>query len=264
MPQKLYDLNVFEYQHPADKMAMDVVKKTPGFNKLGEMLTEIDNEYNDRIFWLGSYIRLTNINAPRIIKLFDEVCDILGFDKKCEIYSCRDYSFRLDVGGIKNPIIRIPDVILEKFTDDQFRFVFGQVVTILKGNMLPMFSLARNLKFIPMVSDALKPPIGQWRRKAQLTIDRGGLLACQNFDLSMQYLMLTAGLPYKMLNQVNPYDYIDEISRTYKSKNSVAEFVGKITQTVLNDRNAWSNERMVELFNWHESGQFQTIVVRHT
>lgn len=264
MPQKLYDINVFEYQHPADKAALDAVKKAPGFNKLGEILAEIESEYNDRILWLGSYIRLTNNNAPHIIELFSEVCDTLGFDRKCELYSYKAYSYRLDVGGIQSLLIRIPDIMLQRFTDDQFRFVFGQVVTILKGNMLPMFSLTKNIRNIPLISEAMKPMIGQWRRKAQLTIDRGGLLACQDFDLSMKYLILSAGLPYRMLNEVNYYDYVDEISKTYSSKNDLAKTVGKLTQTVLSDRGAWSNERIVELFNWHESGQYQTIIARHT
>lgn len=264
MPQKLYELNVFEYQHTSDKTALGIVKNTPGFNKLGEMLSELDSEYNDRISWLGSYIRLSNTNAPRIMGLFDEVCETLGFEKSCEVYSFKAFSFLLDVGGIHSPLIRIPDIMLKQFSDDEFRFVFGQAITVLKGNMLPMYSLARNVRNLPFVSDVLKPPLGQWHRKAQLTLDRGGLLASQNFDVSMKYLMLSAGLPRTMLHQIDPYDYIDELSKTYSQKNDLAKMVGKLTQTVLNDRVAWANERIVELFNWYESGQYQAIVARHT
>lgn len=268
MPEKLHGIQVFEYQHPADKAATDVVKKVPGFNKIGTVLEEFERNYQDDLKFWSTYVKLDKDNALRIVNLFKETCDILDYSCDCTLFSYHSYEYRISVGGIKAPIIKIPDLVLERFSDEQMRFLFGQMITMMKSNSLPMFALAKGVSnctgIVPIIGDAIKMPIGQWYRKAQPTIDRGGLLACQNFDVAMRYLMLLAGIPYKECENINVYDYVEEISRNYDSKKSLAGTVGNLSLTVFSNRRAWANERIVELFNWYESGKYEQIIARHT
>ena len=158
--------------------------------------------------------------------------------------------------------------MLENFNEGMMRFVFGEIVTIMKANILPMFCMAGGVAkctgVIPILGDGIKVPLGDWNRKVQMTTDRGGLLACQDFEAAMHYLMVLAGVPLKMVKEINIYDYVEMLTEQGNGAQGFAEKLGNLNKTVFNIRTAWSNERIVELFRWYESGGYDAIMARHT
>lgn len=268
MPNILYGIETAEYKHPADILAQNAIEKAVPISKLGETLEEYEHKYQDEIVFKGSYVKLTEHNAPRIIHILNEAMEIMDCYADITVFSYRHYSYRMSVGGIKKPFIIIPDIIIRKFDNIQLLFLFGQMLTMINGRMLKLYAISKNIDkytaLFPAVGMALNVPIGQWRRKAQLTIDRGGLLCCQDFECAMKYLTILSGAGTEMVNNMDISARVDQIINSQAEDKSTAVAIGKLSQTVINGREAWANERFIELYNWHESGEYGKLISKHT
>lgn len=268
MPKTLYGLDPAEYKHPADIAAHKAIEKAVPLNKLGEILEEYEHRYLDEIVFKGSLIRLTEHNAPRIIDVLHKAMEIMDCEIDVEVFSCRDYSFRMEAGGLKTPYIKITDAIIRQFDEPELLFLFGQMLTMINGRMLKLHAMAKNLDrvtmFFPAATVALAPPVGQWRRKAQLTHDRGGLLCCQDYECAMRYLTLLSGVGIHDLKSIDILSRVDQLVEAKKEEDDFVVKVGMIKQTALSSRNAWANERFIEMYNWYESGEYSKIIDRHT
>ena len=268
MPDILYGLEPAEYKHPADILAQNMVEKAVPLSKLGETLEEYEHKYQDEIVFTGSYVKLTGHNAPRIMAVLYEAMEIMDCYAEITMFSYRHHSYRMSVGGIKKPFIIIPDTIIRQFDHTQLLFLFGQMLTMINGRMLKLFAISKNIDkysaLFPAVGTVLRIPIGQWRRKAQLTIDRGGLLCCQDFDCAMKYLTILSGVGCEAVKHLDMTARVDQLIAAQVEDNSTAVAIGKINQTALIGREAWANERFIELYNWHESGEYGKLISKHT
>ena len=268
MPVALKGLEVSEYRHSEDEKAFKAVENVLPAGKLGEWMEKFESKYNDRIEYLGSCVRLTPDNAPRIFKLMDTAKTVLDYDGDIDLFCTRSYKPRIEVAGIDVPMVLISDIIIKKFSDEMILFLFGQGITMLKGGMLKMFKLSDSLvnftNAIPIAGKALLYPLGQWRRKSQMTIDRGGLLACQDYEADMKYIGLLSGITFRYINDIDINDRAEQITLETERKKSLPENVGHVNNTLLSGRRSWANERFVELFNWYNSGEYGRVIAAHT
>lgn len=268
MPVTLKGLEVSEYRHGEDEKAYKAVEKVLPARKLGELLENVESKYNKRIEYLGSCVRLTPNNAPRIFKLMETAKTTLDYDGDIDLFCTRAYTQRIFVTGVDTPMVMFYDFIIKKFPDEMILFLFGQAITMVGGGMLKMFKLSDSLvdftDNLPVAGKALVYPVGQWRRKAQMTIDRGGLLACQDYDAAMKYLGLLSGIPFRYINEIDINDRAEQLTRETERRKSLAENIGHVNNTMLSGRRSWANERFVELFNWYNSGEYGRIIAAHT
>ena len=267
MPEILKGLEVSEYRHKDDEKALRAVEKVLVAKKLGEWLEEIERKYSDRIEFLGTNVKLTEKSAPRIIRLLEEAKQVLDYSGDIEVFSWRSYAMRVEVVGVEKAMIKLSDNIIRNFSDEMILFLFGQAITMVKGGMLKLFQLSNVLSnasgLIPVAGRALMHPVGQFRRKAQLTIDRGGLLACQDYETVMKHFCLLSGVPFRMLDEVDIQARMEQISNSLTNEKSFGESVGKLNSTLFNERRAWNNERFIETFNWYNSGEYGRIIQAH-
>ncbi len=268
MPEILYGLEAAEYRHPAERAAQEAVEKAVLVNKLGQALEDFENSCQDQIRFLGNDVRLTEHNAPRITGLLEQAKEVLDHQGEIALFTGRSYSFRIEVAGGRNPTIRVSDAIVRRFPDAYILFLFGQAVTVIKARLLKVLKLANGYgaltDMVPLAGRVLKLPLGVYMRKVQLTADRGGLLACQDYNVAMRYLTLLSGVPMKDLESVDLDARMEQIRFSDTEEKDLAEAWGHVGETLFNDRRAWTNERFVEMFNWHASGEYGRIIQAHT
>lgn len=268
MPEILYGLETAEYRHPAEKAAQEAVEKVVLVNKLGQALENFENIYQDQIKFLGSNVRLTVRNAPQIVELLEQAKEILDYQGEIDLFAGRSYSFRIEVGGDRHPTIWVSDAIIRQLPDTYILFLFGQAVTMLKARLLKVLKLANGFgsltEMVPLAGKVLKLPLGLYMRKMQLTVDRGGLLACQDYDTAMRYLTLLAGIPLKDVASIDLDARMEQLQYSDTEEKDLVEAWGHVGGTIFNDRRAWCNERFVEMFNWHASGEYGKIIQAHT
>ena len=65
------------FEHPADRQALEALRKIPGLDKLIRKMLELGVEKMMRVQLLGGAVHITPKQCPRVYKLFKEACDIL-------------------------------------------------------------------------------------------------------------------------------------------------------------------------------------------
>lgn len=261
MPNELYGLSVNDFAHPEDLMAINSLMKVQAIDKLMSSIEEKSNRIYIRMITLGNCVRITEQNDPKVFRIVKNTCDILDYPQIPEIYTYRNYGIDVEPSGVDKPVIIIPDFVLNNFDDSLLYFTIGRAVTRLKSGYLKFFVAAKTILWatdsIPFVSDAMKVALSNWLRKSELTADRGGLLACQNFQTAARFLMCKAGMPIKETKTIRVHDYIEDC----KFDGSLAK-IGKTVQT-LSNATGWPNDRLSELFLWNMQGKYGDILDKY-
>lgn len=261
MPDKLTNLRMEDFAHPDDLAAIKTLTKVKAFDKAMSYIEDKSNQLFIRMNTLGNCVRITEEQDPRVFRILREVCQILDYDKVPELYCTRSYNLDIEPSGVDQPVLVVPDFVLNSYDDSLLYFNFGRAVTRLKSGYLKFYIAANMLismtNSIEFVSDGVKMTLANWMRKSELTADRGGLLACQNIRTAMSFLLNKAGMPIQEAKQVNIIDYI-AVCRT--DLNLVK--MGKGLQTLTNCT-GWANDRIAELFLWHAQGHYDDLLEKY-
>ena len=267
MRNKLYQLSSYDFIHPSDKTAMSAVEKLPGFEKLTSFVHEnmIEQYYN--ILLKGGSIRLTEKNSPKVLGIFREVAEILEISKFPDIYLFRSFRYENRIMGYANPIVLLATSCLEFLPEDRIYFIAGRCMGGIKAGHNKLEFLAEiiskvKIPLIETVAKTLMLPLLNWRRKADLSRDRAGLLTCQNYDEAMRMLMLYAGVDAGSENRILIEDFLQQAVDFRNSSGAVSK-TGKYLTTLFQDY-SWVIERAAELFNWYETGEYEKIMIHHT
>lgn len=265
MCTKLHNLKAEDFIHPLDKDAMAIVNAVPGFDQLTDFIIKNSVEVYYNILLKGSSIRLNAKNSPRVYKLFQQTAEILGVTNLPDIYLVRGYTFLNRIIGYHEPIILLHTNCVEHLNDTQLRFILGRCLSgiILSHNKFEFLCDiidSVGAATLPTVASALSFPLSQWHRKSELSRDRGGLLAAQDFDAVMRTMMLMSGMPYGEENNVDIYDYLDQAMSFRKT--GKLEKLGRITMTTLS-QDSWMIDRATELYLWHDMGDYDKLLMEH-
>lgn len=258
MPEVLFGLDISDYAHPDDMAAINALRNVGGIDHLLTKIGDKANQMLIRSIALGYYVRLTEENSPQIFKIIRDVCKILNYDKIPEIYSKRAFSIDIEVSGAEKPTMIIPDCLINNYEEKFLYFAIGRAVSKLKSDYLKFYTIARTtiqiVEFAYSLPDAINILFARWMQKAELTADRGGLLACQDCKAAIRFLMNYAGMPVEFTENISIPEYIS----TYKSDDKIVN-VCRNLQTLTNCT-GFNNDRIVELFNWYANGDYGDIL----
>lgn len=255
---ELTGIKVEEFAHPQEKAALKALKKIKHLERLLNWIANVNTQIALKTEILGNYFGITPKDMPWLYDMVGDVCRVLDYDCLPRIYMHRSEEFRVKVMAGQEPLLLFPDFIIREFDEGMLRFETGRAVTALKARtrQLKMAAMAVNMASgaMPFAGEAVVPALAGWSRKAALTEDRGGLLACQDMNGAMKALMSMAGLPVKDLDGVSPTKYI-----------KIYELSGKISGAsqylnTLVRMEPWLNDRIVELYGWERSGEYDDIL----
>jgi hypothetical protein len=101
----------------------------------------------------------------------------------------------------------------------------------------------------------------QWMRASEYTCDRGGFLACQNFEAACRALMKLAGYSKTYANEINLDEFFSQ-AQSFDDLNETA--LGKIQQVLLSfgQTHPWAVLRVRELMKFKNSGDYDRILRR--
>jgi len=263
--KRLYELNSYDFVHPADKRTAIAVEKIPGFETLVSFIQEhaIEQYYN--ILLKGGSIKLTEKNSPKVLGIFREVAEILGVSKFPDIYLHRSFRYDNRIIGYAHPVVLLATSCLEDISEDRIYFIAGRCLGGIKAghNKLEFLSdIIGQIDNIIPGADAVQLPLLQWRRKSDLSRDRAGLLACQNYGEAMRMLMLYAGANVGAENTIQIEDFVQQAVE-FRNKSSNINQAGKYIMTLF-QYSSWVIERAAELFNWYETGEYEKLMIHHT
>lgn len=149
---------------------------------------------------LTGALRLTRSMAPEIAETLTHCRDVLGYQRKVEVYVRADAAFQASAMRCDGSpdIITLSSRVLEVFAPDELRFVIGHELghLVFDHFRLPMPALAKIEDMAgPMVSRRNGLRLYLWARAAEHSADRAGLVCAGDPEAAARgFFKLASGL----------------------------------------------------------------------
>jgi Zn-dependent protease with chaperone function len=275
MPRKILNtLESADYEHPEDKKALDILKKTPGLDFLVKKFYEYGLERVYKINYTGSHIKVTKDNFPELLDLFTEACNILNISSLPDFYIEFNPMINGFTTGVDNPIVVLTTGCVDSLADEELMYIIGHELGHIKAGHVLYHTMAQVFPIIGeaignltlgignIVSSGTQIALLNWSRKSELTADRAGLLACQDYTGVIGSLMKLAGVPQRYYGKVTLNSFIKQ-AREFK--NLDFDKLDKIAKTlsVMEMSHPWTVMRASEIMDWVEKGEYQHILNKY-
>jgi Zn-dependent protease with chaperone function len=262
--KKLSGISPTSWEHPADRAALGVLRRTVGLDELVKMLVGGTTERAIRLLHVSGSVKVTDNQFPRVKRILSRVIDILDWPAEPAVFVTNNPFFNAGVYGVREPFIVLNSALLRAVDDDELYCVIAhEVGHIMSGHVLYKTLLWMLLKFslsaLPIAGALAKPlvmALTEWDRKSELTADRAALLALQSEQENYNVLMKTAG--GEDLSQMNLNDFFLQ-AWEYDNQKSLLDGISKLLNTV-GESHPFPVIRLQELRSWAASGQYKAIL----
>ncbi|MBK1989225.1 M48 family metallopeptidase [Sphaerospermopsis aphanizomenoides BCCUSP55] len=268
----LTGLNSKTYEHPFDRQALASLQKMPGISPILKKINEYGIDRLLRLQSLGSDIRVTNRNFPKLYQALGETCEIIDLSPVPELYLFRGTGYiQTYVVGVEKPIIGVNLEAMEWLNEEELLYIFGYEVARIKSQHMIYHQMAfvmptlknllssTTLGIGGLVASGVELGLYNWVTMSKLTADRAGLLACQDINIATTALMKLGGLPDEYLTNNVIEDFVMQ-SREFASNNfNSLDQVTKIL-SYTESRLSWIVMRTGELLKWVDSGEYDNLM----
>lgn len=262
----LTEISSRAWEHPADRGALVALRKLHGFDTFVRKLSGFLNERMVKMLLLGSCVRVSERQFPRIHRLYAEAGTALDAHTLPELYIQASPRLNAMTIGVDTPKIVIDSALVDLMDDDELRFVLGhELGHALSGHALYRTLLAYLIRFgtsfagIPIGYwgiRAISAALSEWARKAELSSDRAGLLATQDVAAAIRVQMKVAsGGHLEDLDQTEFLAQAREYEETEDLRDSVMKFM-----LIENATHPMNVVRAGELRRWVDSGKYAEIL----
>lgn len=263
--RRLEKISAHAFEHPLDRTALSTLQKVPGLAWFIKRVLGAVDERWFRLLFLSSAVRVTPHQFPRVFELYEEGCRVLDIEKRPELFVAHHYQVNAAAIGYDEPFIVVNSPMLEMMDDNEVQCVLGhELGHIMCGHalyttmLLVLLDAWRFLIGLPggIALIGILLALLEWRRKAELSADRAGLLVAQNPEVSYRVNMKLAG--GGKADEMS----LDEFQRQaddYRSGGDLADGVLKIA-LLLKASHPFPVLRVSELRRWVESGEYEKIL----
>jgi Zn-dependent protease with chaperone function len=254
------------WEHPADRGALTALRELKGFDEVLRAISGMWNERAWRLQFLGGAIKVDHRQYPRVHRVYAEAAAALDVKDLPELFVQNDRSLNAMAVGMSRPFIVVNSGMLETADDDELRCLLGhELGHVLSGHAVyrTMIIILTNLMlrmawFVvgTMVLQGIIAALYEWWRKAELSADRAGLLACQDPAASLRLSMKLAG--GGDLSEVDTTAFLEQ-AREYERQGDLRDSVLKLLLTMFRSHPV-PVARAAELQRWIDSGRYQQIL----
>lgn len=265
-PQRriLTQISPIAWEHPADRAALNALRKVPGFDLALRKVFGLFGERAIRLAFKANAVRVSESQYPRVHQRLLRVCEVLDVEKPPELYVSQTPLVNAGAVGMSEPFIVLNSSMLEVLGPDEVEAVIGhEVGHILSGHVLYRTLLILLLNLVvfryPLAGLAVRPilmALLEWYRKSEISSDRAGLLAVQDPQVSMRALMHLAGGTRG--TTLNLEEFVAQ-SEEYRAGGDLLDSVYKVLN-VLGATHPFAVVRVAELRDWIESGAYDRIL----
>jgi Zn-dependent protease with chaperone function len=254
------------WEHPADRGALTALRELKGFDEVLKAIAGMWNERAWRLQFLGGAIRVDHRQYPRVHRVYAEAASTLDIKDLPELFVQNDRSINAMAVGMSRPFIVVNTGMLETADDDELRCLLGhELGHVLSGHAVyrTMIIVLTNLMLRmawfaigTVVLQGIIAALYEWWRKAELSADRAGLLACQDPAASLRLSMKLAG--GGDLSEVDTTAFLEQ-AREYERSGDLRDSVLKLMLTMFRSHPV-PVARAAELQRWIDSGRYQRIL----
>jgi Zn-dependent protease with chaperone function len=254
------------FEHPADRVALETVKRIPILDKVFRKFLELGLERLMRVQLIGQAIHVTPKQCTRIYKLFKEAADILDMHEP-DLFLISNPAVNAFTFGVERPFVVIHSALVDLLEEDELMAVLAHELGHVKAGHALYRSIAYFLAHVAsrflglggIASMGLTVALFDWSRKSELTADRAELLVMQDVDVCLRLHMKLAGGSRSIYAQTDHQEFLRQADAyedlDYSTLNKIYKFVQEIWLT-----HPIPVFRAKELKAWSESKQYKEIV----
>ncbi len=255
------------FEHPADKAALEAVRKVPVLDKVFARLMELGFERFFRIQLLGQSVHVTPKQCGKVYKLYKEAAEILDMHEPDLFIASHPVPNAVTI-GVERPMIVLYSGLVEMLSEEELMAVMGHELGHVKaGHVLYKtiaYFLVHMAKQVLGVSGGvagalLQAALLDWSRKSELTADRAELLVAQDIDVCIRLHMKLAAGCGKIYEQMDTKEFLRQADSYEDLDHSTLNKFYKIMQETTMTH-PLSVFRAKEVKAWSESNQFKEIM----
>jgi Zn-dependent protease with chaperone function len=254
------------FEHPADRTALTALRAIPGFDQVLRAASGLLRERQYRLVYLSSSVRVGTRQFSGLNTIMDEVAVTLDMAERPELYVYNDPAPNALTLGVDRPFIVMSSGLYEITDDEERRFVLGHEAghamsghALYQSMLMHLLNLVGAIGWLPGGALGLRGLIAalrEWQRKAELSGDRAGLLAVQDFDPALRTQMKLAGGAH--LDEIDVDAFLEQAA-DYEGSGDLRDGVLKLLNTE-RATHPFAVVRAAELKRWSESDEYRAIV----
>jgi Zn-dependent protease with chaperone function len=254
------------FEHPADRTALTALRAIPGFDQVLRAASGLLRERQYRLVYLSSAVRVGPRQFAGLNTIMDEVAVTLDMTERPELYVYNDPAPNALTLGVDRPFIVMSSGLYEITDDEERRFVLGHEAghamsghALYQSMLMHLLNLVGAIGWLPGGALGLRGLIAalrEWQRKAELSGDRAGLLAVQDFEPALRTQMKLAGGAH--LDEIDVDAFLEQAA-DYEGSGDLRDGVLKLLNTE-RATHPFAVVRAAELKRWSESDEYRTIL----
>jgi Zn-dependent protease with chaperone function len=260
----LTDIAPRSWEHPADKAALQALRRIPVFDEVLRKLFGFFGEKPIRLAFQANAVRVSASQFGRVHGLYQDVLKTLDSPEDYPLYVSQTPIVNAGAYGMESPFIILNSGTVALLDDQQLAYIMGHEL----GHILSDHVLYRTMTFLllqlaqmgfPIVGLAARAVLVallEWNRKSELSCDRAGLLAIQDSETVMRTMLKMAGGGAE--DETSLQEFIVQ-AEEYRESGDVADQVFKILNLIGSTHPFWVI-RVSELRTWIEGGDYDRIV----
>lgn len=260
----LTEISPLAWEHPADRAALNTLRKLPGFDLALRKIFGMFGERAIRLAFKANAVRVSEKQYPWIHERLLRVCQVMDLESVPEIYVSQTPIVNAGAVGMREPFIVLNSAMLEVLSHDEVESVIAhEVGHILSGHVLyrTLLLLIMRLALFryPIAGIALLPILWallEWYRKSELSCDRAALLAVQNQEVVLSGLMRLAGGARG--EELDLEEFVAQ-SEEYRESGDLLDSVYKVLNAI-GATHPFAVVRVAELKAWTETGAYDRIM----
>ncbi len=194
------------FQHPTDVEALEAVKRVPALDVVMKSLSEQWLEKAFLVESVGGRIKIGPKQGAKIWDMTREACEILSLPDVPQVYLTTHPAPNAYAFGMKRYTITLHSSLVDMMSDDELFAVIGHELTHIKCEHMLYVTMAILLGQVSgamlglggIASLPLRLALLAWKRRAELSCDRGALLCTQDEKPVSSALMKLAGWSPKL------------------------------------------------------------------
>ena len=261
----LLDIAPSAWEHPADKAALQALRRIPIFDEVLKKMFGFFGEKPVRLAFQADAVHVSNKQFPEVYRLYKEALRTLDAPHEYPLFMSQTPMVNAGAYGMDKPFIILNSGTRLLLTDEELQYVIAHEIAhimsdhVLYKTMTVLLINLANMGFpvVGVAARAVLVGLLEWSRKSELSCDRAGLLAMQDPEVVMSAMLKMAGGPTSQ-DRTNLNEFIVQAD-AYRESGDVADQVFKVLN-VLGRTHPFHVLRVAELRDWIESGDYDRIV----